>query len=86
MFVRITYIAERGSLMKKTMKLQDLDCANCAAKIEGAIAKLDGVVGVRVNFMSQKMTLDVTDERFDAVLAEARAIAKKIEPDMVILS
>jgi len=72
--------------MKKTIKLQDLDCANCAAKIENAIARLDGVTDVKVNFMSQKMILDAPDDRFDAVLAEAKKIAKKIEPDLVILA
>ena len=72
--------------MKKTIKLQDLDCANCAAKIENAISKLDGVTEVKVNFMSQKMILDAPDDKFDAVLAEVKKIAKKIEPDLVILA
>lgn len=72
--------------MKKTIKLQDLDCANCAAKIENAISKLDGVVDVKVNFMSQKMILETTDDRFDAVLGEAKKIAKKVEPDLVFLA
>lgn len=71
--------------MKKTIKLQDLDCANCAAKIENAISKLDGVNEVKVNFMSQKMILDAPDDKFDAVLTEAKKTAKKIEPDLVIL-
>ena len=70
--------------MKKTMKLQELDCANCAAKIENAISRLEGVNDVKVNFMGQKMTLDAPDDRFDTVLAEAKKIAKIIEPDLVI--
>lgn len=72
--------------MKKTFKLQDLDCANCAAKIENAIAALDGVNEIKVNFMSQKMILETADDKFDAILQEAKKIAKKIEPDMVILA
>lgn len=72
--------------MKKTIKLQDLDCANCAAKIENAISKLDGVIDVKVNFMSQKMILDVPDDKFDAVLDEVKKVAKKIEPDLVIMA
>lgn len=71
--------------MKKTIKLQDLDCANCAAKIESAVSKLDGVIDVKVNFMGQKMILETPDDRFDAVLAEVKKTAKKIEPDLVIL-
>lgn len=72
--------------MKKTIRLQDLGCANCAAKIENAIAKLEGVTEIKVNFMSQKMTLEVSDERFDEVLKESQKIAKRIEPDIVILA
>lgn len=72
--------------MKKTIKLQDLDCANCAAKIESAVAKLDGVTAVQVNFMGQKMVLEAPDDQFDAVLAAAKKAAKKIEPDLVILA
>lgn len=70
--------------MKKTIKLQDLDCANCASKIENAVSKIEGVNEVKVNFMGQKMILDAPDDRFDAVLAEVKKVAKKIEPDMVI--
>ena len=71
--------------MKKTFKLRDLDCANCAAKMENAIAKLDGVENVSINFMTQKLTLEAADERFDAILKEAAAVCKKIEPDCEIL-
>lgn len=70
--------------MKKTFKLTDLDCAHCAAKMEEAISKIDGVNSVSVNFMTQKMKLDASDERFDEILDEAIAICKKIEPDCVI--
>lgn len=72
--------------MKKTIKLQDLDCANCAAKIENAVAGLEGVVSCKVNFMSQKMILETADDKFDTVLAETKKIAKKIEPDLVVLA
>lgn len=44
--------------MKKTFKLQDLDCANCAAKMERGIAKIDGVKQVNVNFLTQRMTIE----------------------------
>lgn len=72
--------------MKKTIKLQDLDCANCAAKIESAIAKLDGVDSVRVSFMSQRMVLEARDDLFEEVLAAAKRAAKKIGPDLVFLN
>lgn len=72
--------------MKKTFKLQDLDCANCAAKIENSIAALDGVTEIKVNFMSQKMILEAADDKFDEILQKAQKIAKKIEPEMIILA
>lgn len=71
--------------MKKKYKLQDLDCANCAAKMEAAIKNIDGVVDASVNFMTQKFTLEADDARFDAILAEAKKICAKVEPDCRIL-
>ena len=70
--------------MKKTFKLIDLDCANCAAKMENAIQKLDGVHDASVSFMTQKMTLDAEDERFDAIVQEVVKVCKKVEPDCQI--
>lgn len=67
--------------MKKTFILEDLDCANCAAKMEAAIAKLDGVNAVSVNFIMQKLTLEADDAVFEDVLAQSVKTVKKIEPD-----
>ena len=54
--------------MKKRYKLTDLDCANCAAKMEAAIKKIDGVHDATVSFMAQKMTVDADDARFDDIM------------------
>ena len=70
--------------MKKTYGIE-VDCANCAAKMEDAIKKLDGVNDASVSFMMQKLTLDADDDRFDEILKEAAEICKKVEPDCVIL-
>lgn len=67
--------------MKKTFPLEDLDCAHCAAKMEEAIKKLDGVHGASVNFLLQRMTVDAEDGRFDEIMQQVVAICKKIEPD-----
>lgn len=67
--------------MKKTFALIDLDCANCAAKMERAIAKIDGVNEVTVSFLAQKLVLDADDARFDAILDEVIATIRKVEPD-----
>ena len=71
--------------MKKKFKLQDLDCANCAAKMEEAIKKIDGVSDASVSFMTQKMTIDADDTRFDAIMDEVVKVCKKVEPDCVII-
>ena len=71
--------------MKKKFKLQDLDCANCAAKMEEAIKKLDGVNDASVNFMMQKMTIDAEDSRFDEIMKEVVTVCAKVEPDSKIL-
>ena len=70
--------------MKKKFKLVDLDCANCAAKMEGAIKKIDGVNDATVSFLTQKLTLDAEDARFEAVLDEVVRVCKKVEPDCQI--
>lgn len=70
--------------MKKRFEIENLDCAHCAAKVEEAIKKLDGVNSAVVNFMAQKLVIDAEGERFDEILEKAREAAKKIEPDCVI--
>ncbi|MBO5460084.1 MAG: cation transporter [Lachnospira sp.] len=71
--------------MKKKFKLQDLDCANCAAKMEEAIKKLDGVQDASVSFMTQKMVIEADDEKFDSIMKQVVEVCKKVEPDCVIL-
>ena len=66
--------------MKKRYNFE-IDCANCAAKVEEAVKKIDGVNDATVNFMAQKMVLDADDARFDEILQEVIAVAKKVEPD-----
>ncbi len=71
--------------MKKVFKLQDLDCANCARKMEEAIARIDGVEAVSVNFLTQKLTLSAADERFEEVLNHVKKTMRKVEPDCQIV-
>lgn len=71
--------------MKKTFKMEDLDCAHCAAKMEDAIKKLDGVTNATVNFLGQKMTIEADDDKFDEIVKEAAKACKKIEPDCRII-
>lgn len=71
--------------MKKVFALEDLDCAHCAAKMEVAIRKVEGVMSVSVNFLTQKMTFEAEDAKFEKALGEAVKICRKIEPDCRII-
>ena len=71
--------------MKKRFKLVDLDCANCAAKMEDAIKKVDGVKDATVSFVMQKMTVEVDDARFDDIMEEIVKVCKRVEPDCEIV-
>lgn len=67
--------------MKKKFKLQDLDCANCAAKMEEAIKKIDGVEDANVSFMTQKLTIEADDNGFDEIMKKVVEVCNKVEPD-----
>ena len=71
--------------MKKTFKLEDLDCANCAAKMEAAVNKLEGVKKATVSFMAQKMTIEADDAVFDKVVDAAVKCIAKVEPDCRVI-
>lgn len=71
--------------MRKVFKLEDLDCANCAAKMERAVEKIDGVTSVTISFMAQKMTIEADDARFDDIMKEVVKTCKKVEPDCRII-
>ena len=71
--------------MKKTIQLLDLDCANCAAKIEDAVGRIAGVQSVNVSFMSQKMELDIEEGRSDAIVKEVMKIARKVDSDITVV-
>lgn len=70
--------------MKKTFKLIDLDCANCAAKMENEINKLEGVEAA-VSFMTQKLTVSAPDADFDNIMKKIVKLCKKVEPDCEIV-
>ena len=71
--------------MKKSFKMIDLDCANCAAKMEAAIKKIDGVEDAAVSFMAQKLTIEADDARFEEIMDQVVKACKKVEPDCVIV-
>ena len=71
--------------MKKVYRLEDLDCADCAAKMERAVAKIDGVNEVSISFMGQRMSIDADEGRFEEIMDNVVKACKKVEPDCTIV-
>jgi len=71
-------------MIKKKFILEGIECANCAAKMERAINKLDGVKEATVNFLTAKLTIEGEDEKMPTIIQEAEKIIKKIEPQVVM--
>ena len=71
--------------MRKTFELEDLDCANCAAKMENAVRGIEGVTFVSVSFMTQKMILEADDDKFKKKKKKAVKVCRKIEPDCTVI-
>lgn len=67
--------------MKKVFKVEDLDCANCAAKMERAIEKIDGVESVSVSFLRQKIVMEIEEDSYDRIVRQMLDVCKKVEPD-----
>lgn len=72
--------------MKKAFKIENLDCANCAAKMEERIKKLNGVNFAAVSFATQRLVLDANDDIFDSVIEQCKQICKKIDRNTSIIS
>ena len=70
--------------MKKYFRMQDLDCANCAAKMEAAIRKIHGVQDASVNFMAQKLMLEADEEQFEEIMKAVVQACRKVDPDCTI--
>ena len=71
--------------MKNSYKLENLDCANCAAKMEDSINRIDGVSKATINFMTQKFTIEADDDKFDDIIKEAATLISEVEPDCKII-
>lgn len=72
--------------MKKIFKIEELDCAHCAAKMEEEIKKIKGVIDADINFLAEKLVLEAEDELFDSVVSEVIKVCKKVEPDCNIVT
>ncbi len=65
--------------MTKTYRMEDLDCANCARRMEDAIRKIEGVTEIHVNFLTQKMILTADDACFEEIAALAAKTCRRID-------
>lgn len=71
--------------MRKVYQLENLDCANCAAKMENAIREIDGVINANVSFMTQKLTIETEESQLEEVMAKVVKVMNKVEPDCEII-
>lgn len=71
--------------MKKRFDMQDLDCANCAAKMENAIKKIDGVKDATVSFMAQKLTIEAEEDDFEKIMPQVIKAVKKVDSDCEVI-
>ena len=71
--------------MKVKFKIKGIDCANCAAELERAIQKIDGIDSASLSFMTERLVIELDDERKEAVLERLKKVVKKEEPDATIL-
>ncbi len=69
---------------KYKFKIKNLDCANCANELEGALQKIDMIENVSISFMTQKLTFECSEENMEQALEKIRRIIKKEEPDVTI--
>ena len=74
----------KGVYMKKNYILEDLDCANCAAKIEEGVKNIDGVTECSVSFVTEKMIVEVEEGKEEVVEKEIKKVVRKIEPDTTL--
>lgn len=71
--------------MRKVYKLENLDCANCAAKMEAAIREIDGVADASVSFMAQKLTIETDEASHEDIMKKVVQVMNKVEPDCEII-
>ena len=70
--------------MKLKFKIKGLDCANCAAELERAIQKVDGVESATISFKAERMTLEIDEERKEEVIEKVNKVVKIEEPDVTL--
>ena len=70
--------------MKKKFKVEGIDCPNCAAKIEKMVGELEGITSSKINFMAEKLTVEVEESALEGLLENVKKAVKVVEPDAVV--
>ena len=70
--------------MKRQFKIKGIDCANCAAKLEEKIKKVEGIVNISINFFTEKMIIECSEENLDEIIKNIQKLVKREEPDAII--
>lgn len=70
--------------MKSTYKIRGIDCANCAAQLENAISKVEGVQNALISFMSERMVLEYDEQNKEEIMKKIKKVIKREEPDAVL--
>lgn len=65
--------------MKKKFRVEGVDCADCAAKMEEGIKKIDGVKSAKINFLTEKLTIEEDDMKFDQIIKLAEAEMDRVD-------
>lgn len=69
---------------KYKFKIKNLDCANCANELEGALQKIDIIENVSISFMTQILTIECAEENKEQAIEKIRKVIKKEEPNVTI--
>lgn len=70
--------------MKSKFKIKGIDCANCAAELERAIQKIEGIKKANISFMTERMELEYDENNEDEIIKKVKKVIKREEPDVTI--
>lgn len=70
--------------MKSTYKIKGIDCANCAAQLENAINKVEGVQNASISFISERMIIEYDEQNKEEIMKKIKKVIKREEPDAIL--
>ena len=68
--------------MNSKFKVKGLDCANCAAELERAIQKIEGIKNANISFMTERMELEYDENNEDEIIKKVKKVIKREEPEV----